>query len=150
MTTLLRLLVGDLTPERGSLRFGVRVQPAYFDQLREQLDEEKSVFENVAEGRDRILLNGQNRHVYGYLQDFLFTPALARTPVFRLSGGERNRLLLAKLFTQPANILLLDEPTNDLDLETLELLEELLLDYEGAVLFISHDREFINNIATGT
>ena len=149
-TTLMRLLLDQLTPQSGSVTHGANLQIAYFDQLHAELDEQKTAAENVCPGSQTVFINGKPRHILGYLQDFLFTPALARTPVWRLSGGERNRLLLAKMFTQPANVLLLDEPTNDLDLETLELLEELLLDYNGTVLFISHDREFINNIATGT
>lgn len=123
---------------------------AYFDQLRDTLDEEKSVIDNVAEGSDVINLNGQNKHVIGYLQDFLFDPARVRQPVKSLSGGERNRLLLAKLFTKPFNLLVLDEPTNDLDAETLELLEEQLINYQGTLLLVSHDREFIDNVVTST
>lgn len=149
-TTLLRLLVGDLNPLKGSVRHGVNLDIAYFDQLREQLDGEKSVIENVAEGNDTILFNSRPRHVVGYLQDFLFTPDRARSPVRILSGGERNRLLLAKLFTKPSNLLVMDEPTNDLDTETLELLEDLLLDYPGTLLLVSHDRTFLNNVVTST
>jgi ATP-binding cassette subfamily F protein uup len=122
----------------------------YFDQLREQLDPDKTVLENVGEGNDTIIINGKSRHIIGYLQDFLFTPDRARTPVHILSGGERNRLLLAKLFTRPANVLVMDEPTNDLDAETLELLEELLLEYSGTLLLVTHDREFLNNVVTST
>ena len=122
----------------------------YFDQQREQLDEEKTVFENLGDGNDTIEINGRRRHLIGYLKDFLFTPDRARAPVKILSGGERNRLLLARLFARPANLMILDEPTNDLDIETLELLEELLADYKGTLLLVSHDREFINNVVTGT
>ena len=122
----------------------------YFDQMREQLDMGKSVQENVAEGNDTLLINGVSRHIIGYLQDFLFSPERARSPVSILSGGERNRLLLAKLFTKPFNVLVMDEPTNDLDVETLDLLEELLLEYSGTLLLVSHDREFLNNVVTST
>ena len=149
-TTLLRILTGELQPQQGSVRHGVHLQMAYFDQLRAQLDQDRSVAENVADGNDTILFNGRPRHIMGYLQDFLFTPERARSPVHILSGGERNRLLLAKLFTIPSNLLIMDEPTNDLDTETLELLEELLLDYPGTLLLVSHDRTFINNVVTST
>lgn len=149
-TTLLRLLLGELQPGEGTVRRGVGLQPAYFDQLRAQLDEGKSVQENVGEGNDTILFNGRPLHVMSYLQRFLFSAERARSPVRTLSGGERNRLLLALLFTKPANLLVLDEPTNDLDAETLELLEELLLDYPGTVLLVSHDRAFLNNVVTST
>lgn len=148
-TTLLRLMLGELQPTSGRIRLGTNLQIAYFDQYRAQLDEEKSVIDNVAQGSDRVTVNGRNVHVIGYLKDFLFTPERARQPVKSLSGGERNRLLLAKLFTQPANLLVLDEPTNDLDADTLELLEELLTDYDGTVLVVSHDRAFLNNLVTG-
>ncbi|MFH1739357.1 MAG: ATP-binding cassette domain-containing protein, partial [bacterium] len=124
--------------------------PAYFDQLRVRLDEHRTVQENIGEGNDFIIFNGQKRHVISYLQDFLFTPERCRTPVYVLSGGEKNRLMLAKLFTAPANVLVLDEPTNDLDAETLELLEELLVDYKGTLLLVSHDRTFMNNVVTST
>ncbi|MBI5606003.1 MAG: ATP-binding cassette domain-containing protein, partial [Deltaproteobacteria bacterium] len=137
-------------PQTGRVRHGTNLQIAYFDQLRIQLDEEKTVLENVGEGNDFIELNGQRRHIIGYLQDFLFSPEKSRTPVKVLSGGEKNRLLLAKLFTRPANVLVLDEPTNDLDMETLELLEELLFDYQGTLLLVSHDRTFLNNVVTST
>ena len=120
------------------------------DQMRDQLDDTKSVAENVGEGNDSVIINGVSRHVIGYLQDFLFEPERARSPVSILSGGERNRLLLAKLFTKPANVLIMDEPTNDLDSETLELLESLLVEYQGTLLLVSHDREFINNVVTST
>lgn len=149
-TTLLRLLLGELEPRTGRLRHGVHLDVAYFDQLRAQLDEDKSVLENVGEGKDTILFNGKPRHIIGYLEDFLFSPERARSPVRILSGGERNRLLLARLFTKPSNVLVMDEPTNDLDTETLELLEELLLDYPGTVLLVSHDRSFLNNVVTST
>jgi ATP-binding cassette subfamily F protein uup len=149
-TTLLRVLLGDLPPERGELRHGVNLETVYFDQLRAQLDENKSVAENVGDGNDTILFNGRPRHIMGYLQDFLFSPERARSPVSTLSGGERNRLLLARLFTKPSNLLVLDEPTNDLDMETLELLEDLLLDYPGTLLLVSHDRTFLNNVVTST
>ncbi len=149
-TTLLRLLLGELKPDAGEVRLGTRVQPAYFDQQRAQLDEQRSLLDNVAEGRSAVTVNGETRHVLGYLQDFLFAPQRCRTPVRALSGGERNRLLLAKLFAQPSNLLVLDEPTNDLDLETLELLEELLQSYGGTVLVVSHDRSFLNRLVTST
>ena len=149
-TTLLRLLLGDLRPQSGSVRLGTRREVLYFDQLREQLDLNATVQENVGEGNDTIVINGKPRHVIGYLQDFLFSPERARTPVRILSGGERNRLLLAKLFTKPANVLVMDEPTNDLDAETLELLEDLLLDYAGTLLLVSHDRDFLNSVVTST
>ena len=147
-TTLLRLLLGGLEPDSGTIRRGTRLEIAYFDQLRHQLDEEASVIDNVAEGSDTVLVNGKPRHIIGYLQDFLFAPERSRTPVKALSGGERARLLLAKLFTRPANLLVLDEPTNDLDMETLELLEELLIEFAGTVLVVSHDRAFLDNVCT--
>ncbi len=149
-TTVLRLLCGELTPEQGSVRHGTNLQVAYSDQLREQLDPAKSVIENVGEGREIITINGQDRPVIGYVQDFLFSPDRARTAVRYLSGGERNRVLLARLFTRPSNLLVLDEPTNDLDAETLELLEELLIDYPGTLLLVSHDRTFLDNVVTST
>ena len=149
-TTLLRLLLGELEPQQGTLRHGVNLEAAYFDQLRAQLDEDRSVQENVGEGNDTITFNGKPRHIIGYLEDFLFSPERARSPVRILSGGERNRLLLARMFTKPSNVLILDEPTNDLDAETLELLEELLLDYTGTLLLVSHDRAFLNNVVTST
>jgi len=149
-TTLLRLLLGDLPPVGGSVRLGTNLETIYFDQLRDQLDDEKSVFDNVAQGSDRVLINGQNQHVIGYLQKFLFPPERARMKVKYLSGGERCRLLLARLFTRPANLLVLDEPTNDLDIETLEFLEELLLDFSGTLLLVSHDRTFLDNVVTST
>jgi len=149
-TTLLRLLLGDLQPQAGEIKLGTRREVTYFDQLREQLDLDKSVQENVGEGNDTLIINGSSRHIIGYLQDFLFSPERARSPVSILSGGERNRLLLAKLFTKPSNILVMDEPTNDLDAETLDLLEDLLLEYSGTLLLVSHDREFLNNVVTST
>jgi ATP-binding cassette subfamily F protein uup len=149
-TTLLRLLLGELQPREGTVRRGVGLQAAYFDQLRAQLDEDRSVQENIGQGNDTILLNGRALHVMSYLRNFLFSPERARSPVKTLSGGERNRLLLALLFTKPANLLVLDEPTNDLDTETLELLEELLLDYPGTVLLVSHDRAFLNNVVSSS
>jgi ATP-binding cassette subfamily F protein uup len=147
-TTLLRILLGELLPQKGKVRFGTKLEVAYYDQLREQLDEEKTVIQNVCGENDTIVINGKPRHIIGYLQNFLFSADRARTPVKVLSGGERNRLLLARLFTKPSNLLVMDEPTNDLDIETLELLEELLLDYSGTLLLVSHDRAFLNNIVT--
>lgn len=147
-STFLKILLGDLEPKTGSVRQGTKLNVAYFDQLREQLDPEQTVAENVGEGKDVIEINGQNKHVIGYLGDFLFPPERARTPVKALSGGERNRVLLAKLFTRPANLLIMDEPTNDLDVETLELLEELLMNYDGTLLLVSHDRAFLDNVVT--
>ena len=149
-TTLLRLLVGELAPDAGEVRRGTNVQVAYFDQQREQLDPERTVVETLADGNDTVEVNGQRRHVHGYLQDFLFSPERARSPVKALSGGERNRLLLARLFTRPANVLVLDEPTNDLDLETLELLEAQLVAWPGTLLLVSHDRRFMDNVVTST
>ncbi len=147
-TTLVRLLLGQIEPTSGIVRHGTKLEVSYFDQLRMALDEEKTVFDNVVEGSDWVEVNGVRKHALGYLQDFLFAPARARTPVKALSGGERNRLLLAKLFTKPANLLVMDEPTNDLDLETLELLEEVLTNYPGTLLLISHDRAFLDNVVT--
>lgn len=148
-TTLLNLLLGRLAPQKGTIEFGANVAFTYFDQLRQGIDPNKSVWENVApHGGETVSVNGVARHVMGYLQDFLFTTERARTPVRNLSGGERHRLLLARLFTQPANLLVFDEPTNDLDAETLELLEEVLLDYQGTLIVVSHDREFLNNVVT--
>ena len=144
-TTLLKLLFGDLEADSGHVKQGVNLEFAYFDQYRQKLDEEATVQDNVAEGKQEVMMGGRSRHVLGYLQDFLFPPARARTPVKALSGGEKNRLLLAKLFLKPSNILVLDEPTNDLDIETLELLEEIINQYQGTVLIVSHDREFIDN-----
>ena len=149
-TTLLKLLLGELAPDKGEVRQGTQLQVAYFDQYRATLREDWNALENVAEGRDFVEVGGRRKHVLGYLQDFLFTPDRARAPITRLSGGERNRLLLARLFAQPSNLLVMDEPTNDLDVETLELLEELLGDYPGTLLLVSHDRDFLDNVVTST
>ena len=149
-TTLLRLLLGELAPSGGTVKHGLRIEAAYFDQLRAQLDDEQTVFDSVANGSDRVEVNGRTRHLFAYLQDFLFTKEQAKCKVGVLSGGERNRLLLARLFTRPANVLALDEPTNDLDAETLEVLESMLVEFAGTVLFVSHDREFLDNLATST
>jgi ATP-binding cassette subfamily F protein uup len=149
-TTLLQLLLGQLTPQSGQVSLGTNLQIAYFDQLRGQLDEDVTVQDNLGAGGETLSINGASRHVLGYLQDFLFTPERARTPVRLLSGGERNRLLLARLFSKPANVIVLDEPTNDLDAETLELLEERLVAFDGTILVVSHDREFLNNVVTST
>ena len=149
-TTLLRLLLGELAPTEGEVRRGANVQVAYYDQQREQLDPDRTVVDTIGDGNDTVTVNGQPRHVHGYLQDFLFSPERARSPVRALSGGERNRLLLARLFTRPANVLVLDEPTNDLDLETLELLEQQLVDWPGTLLLVSHDRRFLDNVVTST
>ncbi len=148
-TTLLKILLGQLAPQAGSVRVGTNLQIAYYDQLREQLDENRTVAENVCDG-DTVMIQGKSRNVLGYLQEFLFSPERARTPVRVLSGGERNRLFLARLFTKPSNLLVMDEPTNDLDIETLELLEDLLVEYAGTVLLVSHDRTFLNNVVTST
>ncbi|KAF0807076.1 ABC transporter ATP-binding protein [Alcanivorax xiamenensis] len=149
-STLIRILLGRLVPDSGTVKQGTQLQVAYFDQLRDSLDSEKSVIDNLAEGSDVVEVDGRKKHVMGYLQDFLFEPGRARQPVKSLSGGERNRLLLAKLFTRPFNLLVLDEPTNDLDVETLELLEEQLVNYQGTLLLVSHDRAFIDNVVTST
>jgi ATP-binding cassette subfamily F protein uup len=149
-TTLLKLLLGQLEPDTGRIRLGTNLQVAYFDQLRAQLDEDKTVLDNVAGGSDRVTIDGRARHVLSYLKDFLFSPERVRQPVRALSGGERNRLLLARLFTQPANLLVMDEPTNDLDTETLELLEELLLEFQGTLLLVSHDRALLDAVVTST
>ena len=149
-TTLLRLLMGELPPQTGEVRHGSNIEMAYFDQLRSQLDESKSVMDNVGEGRDTITINGKPRNLVGYLEDFLFTRERVHAPISALSGGERNRLLLARLLAHPANLLVLDEPTNDLDIETLEILEDLLLEYTGTLLLVSHDRAFLNNLVTST
>jgi len=149
-TTLLRVLLGQLAPTQGKIRSGTNLQIAYFDQLRAQLRDDQTVQENVADGYDTVWVGGRTQHVIGYLQDFLFTPERARTLVRFLSGGERNRLLLARLLAKPANVVVLDEPTNDLDTETLELLEDSLVEYDGTVLLVSHDRAFLNNVVTST
>jgi ATP-binding cassette subfamily F protein uup len=149
-TTLLRLLLGEIAPDTGEVRHGANVQVAYYDQQREQLDPQRTVFDTIGEGNDTVTANGRTRHVHAYLRDFLFSNERARSPVNALSGGERNRLLLARLFTRPANVLVLDEPTNDLDLETLELLEEQLVEWPGTLLLVSHDRVFLDNVVTST
>jgi len=149
-TTLLRLLLGQLTPQTGRVRLGTNLQIAYFDQLREQLREDATVQDNVGDGYDSVQVGGKPQHVLGYLQNFLFTPERARTQVRFLSGGERNRVLLAKLFAKVANVIVLDEPTNDLDTETLELLEEQLTQFDGTVLVVSHDRAFLNEVVSST
>lgn len=149
-TTLLRLLLGDLEPQSGVIKHGTNLEIGYFDQLRQTLDLEKSVAENVGGGRTHIRLNGKDRHVVGYLKGFLFSPKRSTTPVKSLSGGERNRIILAKLFTQPANLLVLDEPTNDLDMETLEVLEQKLAEFNGTLIIVSHDRRFLDNVVTST
>jgi ATP-binding cassette subfamily F protein uup len=147
-STLIRVLLGELEPDSGRIRRGTRLEVAYFDQQREQLDPDKSVMDSVAEGNQHVMVNGRDRHVASYLRDFLFPPERLQSPVSTLSGGERNRLLLARLFARPANLLVMDEPTNDLDVETLELLEELLMDYQGTLLLVSHDRAFLDNVIT--
>ncbi|MGG5415055.1 ABC transporter ATP-binding protein [Edwardsiella tarda] len=147
-TTLLKLMLGQLAPDSGRVRCGTKLEIAYFDQHRAELDPDKTVMDNLAEGKQEVMVNGRSRHVLGYLQDFLFHPKRAMTPVRALSGGERNRLLLARLFLKPSNLLVLDEPTNDLDIETLELLEELVANYPGTVLLVSHDRQFVDNCVT--
>jgi len=149
-TTLLRLLLGELEPQSGTVKLGTNLEVGYFDQLRQALDLEKSVAYNVGEGRTYINLNGKDRHIVGYLRGFLFSPKRAVTPVKALSGGERNRVILAKLFTRPANLLVLDEPTNDLDIETLEVLEQKLCEFNGTLILVSHDREFLDNVVTST
>lgn len=149
-TTLLKMLIGELEPDSGTVERGTNVQIAYYDQQREQLDPDRTVVDTIADGNDWVTVNEQKRHVFSYLEDFLFPPERAKSPVKALSGGERNRLLLARLFTQPSNVLVLDEPTNDLDLETLELLEAQLVDFPGTVLLVSHDREFLNRVVTST
>ncbi len=149
-TTLLRLILGEIQPTGGEIHVGTKLQIAYYDQQRLQLDESQTVMQNVSGGNDTVLFNGRSLHIITYLQNFLFTPDRARSPISQLSGGERNRLLLARLFTQPANLLVMDEPTNDLDLETLELLEEILREFDGTLLLVSHDREFLDNVTTST
>ena len=147
-STLLRILLGQAQPTQGEVELGTQLEVAYFDQLRGQLDPNLSALDNVSGGSDSVTINGQTKHIMGYMQDFLFSPERARAPISKLSGGERNRLLLAKLFTRPANLLVMDEPTNDLDAETLELLESLLVDFAGTLFLVSHDRTFINNVVT--
>ncbi|MDD3883454.1 MAG: ATP-binding cassette domain-containing protein [Gallionella sp.] len=147
-STFLKIILGDLAPDSGTVRLGTKLSVAYFDQLRTQLDEEATLADTISQGADYIEIGGVKKHVISYLGDFLFAPERARSPVKSCSGGERNRLLLARLFTQPANVLILDEPTNDLDIETLELLEELLLNYEGTLFLVSHDRAFLDNVVT--
>ena len=149
-TTLLKLLLGELEPDAGTITQGARVKIAYFDQQRDELDPERSVADSVNDGNDTVVINGEPRHIIGYLADFLFPRERAVSPVKSLSGGERNRLMLARLFARPANVLVMDEPTNDLDIETLELLEELIADFPGTVLLVSHDRAFLDNIVTST
>jgi ATP-binding cassette subfamily F protein uup len=147
-TTLLRVLLGSLEPTSGAVRLGTNLRIAFFDQLRDQLDDERTVADNVSDGYETVTIDGTPRHVIGYLQDFLFEPDRARLPVKFLSGGERNRVLLARHFAKPANVIVLDEPTNDLDAETLELLEERLMEFSGTVLVVSHDRAFLDNVVT--
>jgi ATP-binding cassette subfamily F protein uup len=149
-TTLLRLILGEIRPDSGKLHRGTKLSVAYFDQLREALDEEATLGDTISQGSDHVEVNGVKKHVIGYLGDFLFPPERVRAPVKSLSGGERNRLLLARLFSRPANVLVLDEPTNDLDIETLELLEALLQEYTGTLFLVSHDREFLDNVVTQT
>jgi ATP-binding cassette subfamily F protein uup len=149
-STLIRLLLGQLAPTEGTISHGTQLAFVYFDQMREQIDDSKSVADNIADGNETVTIDGRTRHVISYLQDFLFTPDRARTPARVLSGGERNRLLLARLFTKPANVLVMDEPTNDLDAETLDLLEDLLVEYQGTLLVVSHDRDFLDNVVTST
>ena len=147
-STLLKLLLDKLKPDSGRLHCGTKLEVAYFDQYREVLDPEKTVMDNLADGKQEVTVGGRTRHALGYLQDFLFEPKRARTPVKALSGGEKNRLLLARLFLKSNNLLILDEPTNDLDIETLELLEEILANYQGTLLLVSHDRQFVDNTVT--
>ncbi|NDV25333.1 ATP-binding cassette domain-containing protein [Desulfovibrio sp. JC010] len=149
-TTLIQVLLGNLKPDSGTVKLGTKLEISYFDQHREQLDPEKTVRNSVADGNDTVTINGRNKHVMGYLKDFLFSPDRANSPVSVLSGGERNRLLLARLFTRPSNLLVMDEPTNDLDAETLELLEDRIMEYPGTVIIVSHDRAFLNNVVSGT
>ena len=149
-TTLLRLILGELQPDKGSVRLGTKIEVAYFDQFRTQLNPDSSLSDIISPGSDYVEIGGAKKHVISYLEDFLFAPERARSPVSSLSGGERNRLLLARLFARPANVLVLDEPTNDLDIETLELLEELLANYDGTLFLVSHDRTFLDNVVTQT
>jgi ATP-binding cassette subfamily F protein uup len=147
-STLLKLILGSLQPDAGNIRRGTKLAVAYFDQMREQLNDDETLVDTISQGSDFIDIGGARKHVISYLEDFLFSPQRARSPVKSLSGGERNRLLLARLFTRPANVLVLDEPTNDLDIETLELLEALLQNYSGTLFLVSHDREFLDNVVT--
>ncbi len=147
-STLLKMILGQLEPDSGTVKLGTKIAVAYFDQLREQLDDNATLADTISQGADFVDIGGQKKHVISYLGDFLFAPERARSPVKSCSGGERNRLLLARLFTQPANVLVLDEPTNDLDIETLELLEELLANYDGTLFLVSHDRAFLDNVVT--
>jgi ATP-binding cassette subfamily F protein uup len=149
-TSLIKVLLGQLAPTGGVLKIGTNLEVAYFDQLRDQIDDRRTVADNIANGNSTVTINGRTRHVMSYLQDFLFEPDRARTPARVLSGGERNRLLLARLFTKPANVLVMDEPTNDLDAETLDLLEDLLVEFQGTLLLVSHDRDFLDNVVTST
>jgi ATP-binding cassette subfamily F protein uup len=149
-TTLIKILLGQLAPTSGTIKHGTNLEVVYFDQMRDQIDDNKTVADNINGGNSSVSVDGRSRHVISYLQDFLFTPDRARTPARVLSGGERNRLLLARLFTKPANVLVMDEPTNDLDAETLDLLEDLLVEYQGTLLIVSHDREFLDNVVTST
>jgi ATP-binding cassette subfamily F protein uup len=149
-TTLIKLLLGQIAPSSGSVKLGTKLEVVYFDQLRAQIDDDKTVADNIANGNATVTIEGRSRNVISYLQDFLFEPARARTPARVLSGGERNRLLLARLFTQPANVLVMDEPTNDLDAETLDLLEDLLVEFQGTLLLVSHDRAFLDEVVTST
>ena len=149
-STLLKILLGEITPNKGTVKLGTNLEIAYFDQLRQDLDLNKTIAENIGEGKDYLTLNGKQRHVIGYLKNFLFSPKRAMTPVKALSGGERNRVILAKLFTKPANLLVLDEPTNDLDVEMLEVLEQRLVEFTGTLILVSHDRDFLDNVVTST
>ena len=149
-STLLKILLGEITPDGGTVKLGTNLEIAYFDQLRQDLEMNKTIAENIGDGNDYITLNGKSRHVIGYLKNFLFSPKRAMTPVKALSGGERNRVILAKLFTKPANLLILDEPTNDLDVEMLEVLEQRLVEYAGTLILVSHDRDFLDNVVTST
>ena len=149
-STLLKILLGEIKPDKGTVKLGTNLEIGYFDQLRQDLDLNKTIAENIGDGNDYITLNGKSRHVIGYLKNFLFSPKRAMTPVKALSGGERNRVILAKLFTKPANLLILDEPTNDLDVEMLEVLEQRLVEFAGTLIIVSHDRDFLDNVVTST
>ena len=149
-TTLLKILLGELQPDQGDVTLGTQLSVGYFDQVRQTLNRDQTVAWNVAEGRDHVTINGADRHIVGYLKNFLFTPQRARTPVHKLSGGECNRLLLAKLFARANNLLVLDEPTNDLDIEMLEVLEQKLVEFQGTLIVVSHDRAFMDNVVTST